>query len=114
MQTFSLETCVAVRRLLPNLSIYLLVAVKQNSESGIWTPTFSDIIAWAVGGGLNGIGVNDTCLLNREAVEAVHAAGLKLNIWTIDDPQAARRLIELGVDGLITNRPGWLRSALGI
>ena len=31
--------------------------------------------------------------------------GLRVNVWTLDDPAEARRLIRLGVHGIITNRP---------
>ena len=34
------------------------------------------------------------------------------NVWTIDDPAEAHRLTELGVNSIITNKPGYLRSSL--
>jgi glycerophosphoryl diester phosphodiesterase len=40
----------------------------------------------------------------------VRAAGLKLFVWTVDDPAPARRLTALGVDGITTNRPALLRG----
>ncbi|PIE81695.1 MAG: glycerophosphodiester phosphodiesterase [Chloroflexi bacterium] len=36
----------------------------------------------------------------------------KVNVWTVDDPEEARRLVKLGVHGLITNKPAFLRSSL--
>ena len=43
-----------------------------------------------------------TCV-TREWVEACHAAGIRVNVWTVDDPREARRLAEYGVDDLTSN-----------
>jgi glycerophosphoryl diester phosphodiesterase len=37
-------------------------------------------------------------------IAAVHAAGVELHIWTINDPATMRRLLDRGVDGLVTDR----------
>lgn len=40
-----------------------------------------------------------------EIVAGAHAAGLRVNAWTVDEPAQAKALIQAGVDGLITNHP---------
>jgi glycerophosphoryl diester phosphodiesterase len=41
----------------------------------------------------------------EEAIAAAHDDGLKVNVWTVDDPADARHLQRLGVDGIVTNVP---------
>ena len=43
-------------------------------------------------------------LVTRRVVDAVHAAGAQLHVWTVDDPARMRRLLALGVDAVVTNR----------
>lgn len=49
----------------------------------------------------------------QDWVGAAQAAGLLLITWTVDDPAEACRLAAAGVDGLVTNRPDAVLSALG-
>ena len=44
------------------------------------------------------------------AVSDAHSRGLELNVWTVDDPELMRELIDAGVDGIITNRPDTLET----
>ena len=42
-----------------------------------------------------------------------HRLGLRVDYWTIDDPEVAKRLVHAGCDGIVTNDPGLIREALG-
>ena len=44
-------------------------------------------------------------LMSRRLIEAVHAAGGQVYVWTVDDSRSIRALEALGVDGVITNDP---------
>ncbi len=47
----------------------------------------------------------DVRLTSRALVESAHAAGLQVNVWTVDDPRTIQRLASWGVDGIFTNFP---------
>lgn len=48
----------------------------------------------------------------RALVDAAHRHGLRVVPWTVDDPATVAALLDIGVDGLITNRPDLLRELL--
>jgi glycerophosphoryl diester phosphodiesterase len=44
-------------------------------------------------------------VVNRSFVAAAHSRGLAVHVWTIDDAAQMRALIDLGVDGIMTDQP---------
>ena len=55
----------------------------------------------------------NAALVDAALVTAAHDRGLRLVPWTVNEPSAMRRLIRLGVDGLITDYPDRARTVLG-
>jgi len=49
-------------------------------------------------------------MVNAAYMKRAHQWGVRVNVWTVDDPAQARRLANLGVDAIITNDPAHLRE----
>ena len=54
----------------------------------------------------------DELVLTREYIAELHAAGMIVAVWTIDQPEQAKRFIEAGVDSITSNCAALLRDLL--
>jgi glycerophosphoryl diester phosphodiesterase len=102
---FDLDTMEAAKKMMPEVPAYWLCAKRLLVSYGC------SLAREAKAGGVDGLDVHWSGL-TRRFIRAVKAAGLQLYIWTVDDPAQAIRLNTLGVDGVTTNRPSRLRSAV--
>lgn len=107
---FSLETMSQLKRTLPDLEVCWIVEFKRGL--GGWSPTVGALTEQVMKAGLDGIDVSGRGPVNADFMRQMRKAGQRLYIWTVDDPARAKELIEAGVDGITTNKPGWLRSQL--
>jgi glycerophosphoryl diester phosphodiesterase len=57
-------------------------------------------------------GAKGVTLVDRRFVKEAHKRGIRVHIWTIDDRDEMIRLLDLGVDGIMTDRPAVLREVL--
>ena len=53
-------------------------------------------------------------LVSQEYMTWAKERGYRVNVWTVDEPAEMERLVALGVDGIITNRPDVLKEVLDI
>lgn len=49
---------------------------------------------------------------SARVIERAHELGIRVVVWTVDDPDAMHALLDMGVDGIITDRPDVLREVL--
>ncbi|MDI6627800.1 MAG: glycerophosphodiester phosphodiesterase family protein [Rhodococcus sp. (in: high G+C Gram-positive bacteria)] len=50
--------------------------------------------------------------VTQDMVDSAHERGIRVIPWTVDDPDTMRALMDLGVDGLITDYPDRLRTVM--
>ena len=51
-------------------------------------------------------------IVDRTFISAAHKADIQVHVWTIDEPEEMKRLLDLGVDGIMTDRPAVLKDVL--
>jgi glycerophosphoryl diester phosphodiesterase len=51
-------------------------------------------------------------LVDERFIAAAHARGLQVHVWTVDDSDDCTAMLDLGVDGVMTDRPAMLRDLL--
>lgn len=54
----------------------------------------------------------DVSTISQEVVSATHDAAKPVFAWTCNTPDAVGRALDAGVDGLMSDRPGWLRNTV--
>lgn len=108
---FSFPTMLAVRRALPSCPVLWLGSVRRSLLPRRFRNPDA-LVRVACDAGFNGLDLHANRWLNAPVVERVRAAGLGLYAWTVDRLPIARRLAALGLDGITTNRPGWMRQHL--
>ena len=109
---FSAKTMAEAKREFPQLETYWIVDIRPNPKSSTKPPTVDELVRDAKAAGVDGLDLSAHESIDRDFGAKIRAAGLKLAVWTVNDPQLARRMIDAGVQGLTTDRPGWLREQL--
>ncbi len=109
---FDYETIRAAKELLPGsraLWLFKDYAAQPRETSGELGRWLADR---AAGAGLDGVDLCRHPRLTGELVSELHARGLSVFVYTVNDPAEARRLGAAGVDGLTTDDPAAMRAAI--
>jgi glycerophosphoryl diester phosphodiesterase len=125
IQSFDWRTLQVVQKEAPEIpTVYLTVekgfmdSIQRDKPASPWTAGFHvsshggsvPRMVRAAGGAVWSPYCAET---TREQVKEAQALGLKVVVWTVNEPADMRRLIEWGVDGIISDRPDLLRRTAG-
>jgi glycerophosphoryl diester phosphodiesterase len=102
---FDLGTMATAKKMMPDVPALWLCDKRLLVSYG---PSLAER---AKAGGLDGLDVHWSGL-TRRFIQTVKTAGLRLYVWTVDDPAQAVRLQAMGADGITTNRPDQFKSVL--
>ena len=107
---FGIETMRGIKQALPELEVAWVAEFRRTLRG--WSPKAESLIEKTKAAGLDALDLDGRGPLDAGFVGKVHAAGLKLYVWTVDAPSRAEKLRAAGIDGVTTNKPGWLRKQL--
>jgi glycerophosphoryl diester phosphodiesterase len=108
--SFNADTIALAKQKLPELKMYYLAGQKQDEKTGKWTPPLDEVLRTAKRIKADGVDVQAKPTFDAAFVRKARDAGFEVHAWTVDDPDLARQLVALGVDGITSNRPTWLRG----
>jgi glycerophosphoryl diester phosphodiesterase len=109
--SFNFAVVEGARKAMPEIDAYFLAAYKADKKTGV-IPTYAALLEKAKAANLTGLDLDFKYPLDATAIAQAKAVGLKIQVWTVDDPTVAKRLAEAGVQGITTNKPAMLRAAL--
>lgn len=106
---FDADVVETFKRMAPERRALWLTSFRR--RGGDWSPAASDVVATARRIHADGVDVKaDARVIDEGFVEIIRAADLELHVWTVNDPELARRMVRLGVDSITTDRPRDLRA----
>lgn len=108
--SFNRSACAAAKKALPWLKVYQLASYRKRGSDQ--TADLATVIANAQADQLDGLNLGRDWPWTPAMVSTIRQAQLGVYVWTVNDPQEAKRLAALGVDGITTDDPVAIRKAL--
>lgn len=110
--SFSAPLLVAFRERLPEVAVCWLTGYRKARRGDAVRPARADILNVLADLGAGGLASQAHATLDAGFVTLLRGAGYAVHVWTVDTLAQARYYAALGVDSLMTNRPGWLGNKL--
>lgn len=108
---FNLETLSALKKIVPQYEMYWLRNVERKKFL-FWKLNSKRMIEKVLENKLDGLNIRGNNLIDKKFVDKIKKTGLKLFVWTINNPEEAEKFLKLEVNGITTDRPFWLKQCL--
>ena len=112
MMAFDLETVIRLRERYRTIEVLWLLGFPPLDSRKKNRAALRHGIDTALKYQLDGINIQNRPELDADTISACKANHLKCYCWTVNDPERARYLMNHGIDGIATDRPGWIRENL--
>jgi glycerophosphoryl diester phosphodiesterase len=109
---FDYATIAEAKRRMPDLPSYWLYGFSKHEAERYGVRTPGALIERVRSAGLDGLDVRHDGPWMPELVQSVRAIGKRIYVYTVNSAEPARRLRDLGVTGITTDRPAFLRKAI--
>jgi glycerophosphoryl diester phosphodiesterase len=101
-----------LRATIPSIPVCLNVEYTQKKLDETWAPSLDQILDMMACSGAAGLSSEAHGRVDNSLVDAARRNVKELFVWTVDSASEAMRYQRLGVDAVMTNRPGFLRSGM--
>ena len=109
---FNVNTFAKAKKMMPEYKMLWLLNLDYIWPSWLLRINKKRIINKVKKLNLDGVDVWAGKILDKNFIQKFHEAGLLVYTWTVDEPERAKTLLENGIDGLTTNRAGWITEQL--
>jgi len=109
--SFHFDVLTNSKKQIPDIPAYWLIGTQRDDQTKEFLPHDPEWITKAKENNIDGLNVHYAGV-DEAFMKAIRAAKQDLYVWTINDPVQAKRLIDLGIKGITTDRPSWLRLQL--
>lgn len=99
---FNWKTIIETHQAFPNNKCYWLSSLKAGLKKKMEQASKE---------GLSGVNLKHS-IIDQEIITLAKTNKLEVLCWTVDDVEEAKRLTKLGVTGITTNRPQWLKQEM--
>jgi glycerophosphoryl diester phosphodiesterase len=111
--SFKADVIAGAKKRMPHIKAHWISGFKQDKETKAITPKVETVFKTLRETSADGFnGQANLQIWTPEFMAKLKDLKLETAAWTVDDPAVARTLTTMGIWGITTNKPGWLREQL--